>query len=59
MVCEMLGCPPSELETKYPNMTVADVVFMMKYGYEKMKREAEMAAKLISPGTGGGAWRQG
>ena len=44
---EMLGCLPSELVVKHPNMTLGDKLFMARYGYEKMVRTAEMIAKIF------------
>jgi predicted Rossmann-fold nucleotide-binding protein len=35
MLCEMLGCLPSELRENHPNMTVTDKMFMLKYMMRK------------------------
>ena len=36
-MCEVLGCAPSELKTKHPNLTIADKLFLIRYGLEKME----------------------
>lgn len=52
-MCEMLGCLPSELYVKHPNMTVADKEFMMYYTFKKMEKQAEINKMIISKALGG------
>lgn len=47
MMCEQLGCTPSELYDKHPKLTERDKWFLIFYGYEKQKRQLEGLAKLF------------
>ena len=46
-MCEELGCAPSELLTKHPNLTHRDKWFLIQYGFEKRKRNMEDISKLF------------
>lgn len=35
MLCEMLGCLPSEIKDNHPNMTYTDYSFVIHYAMEK------------------------
>jgi len=41
-MCEILGCPPSQIKVKFPDMTMADYMFLSAYGIKKMEMEGEM-----------------
>jgi len=53
MICEQLGCSPSELYEKHPGLTNADVRFMMEYGFNKMARQQKMQAEMLAKMFGG------
>ena len=53
MMCEMLGCAPSELYEKHPNLTDRDRWFLIRYGFEKQNRELEGLSKLLAKMFGG------
>jgi len=42
-MCELLGCLPSELRERYPNMTHGDRLSLMTY---VLVKEARMAGKI-------------
>jgi len=46
-MCEMLGCLPSELREKYPNMTLADKSMLMKYVFAKQARLGNAIARMF------------
>lgn len=52
MMCEQLGCAPSELHDKHPNLTERDKWFLIDYGFEKQKRELEGIANLLKTAFG-------
>jgi len=52
----MLGCLPSELPKKHPKMSLADKLFMARYGHEKRVRQAEIIAQMFK--SGGGTWQR-
>jgi hypothetical protein len=53
MICEQLGCTPSELYEKHPGMTEGDKWFMISYGYEKIAKEQMALAEIIKKMFGG------
>jgi len=53
-MCEVLGCLPSELHEKYPNMTVADKSALIKYALLKNVRLANAIGRLFSGGSTSG-----
>lgn len=48
MLCEQLGCAPSELLEKHPNITRNDITFMIKYNHMKLQKQAGMTAQIIA-----------
>jgi hypothetical protein len=47
MMCETLGCAPSELLEKHPNLTHRDKEFLMRYGIKKMEKQMELTAGMF------------
>ena len=48
IVCEILGCLPSEIRQKHPDMKLGDYLYLVRYGYKKMKIESDFSASSIS-----------
>lgn len=46
VTCEILGCTPSELFEKHPNITKSDISFLRAYGV----RRYEMLGEMFSGG---------
>jgi len=42
MICEILGCPPSYIFKKFPDMTQLDYMFLKHYGIIKYVRVGEI-----------------
>lgn len=53
-MCEGLGCPPSQLYVKHPNMTRADKLAMMRFAAKKYVKLAELIASAL--GGSSGSW---
>ena len=54
MICEVLGCLPSEINEKHPNMTRADRIFMARYCMERWIFMGETIGLIRKRGTLGG-----
>jgi hypothetical protein len=50
-MCEVLGCTPSELREKHPNMTVQDYYFLTNYSTNKMREFGEILGLRKQEGT--------
>ena len=53
-MCEALGCLPSELLEKHPDMTPADRYAMMRFGHMKYTKLGNMIGRLF--GGSDGSW---
>jgi len=47
-MCEVLGCPPSEIRKRHPDMTMEDYYFLTAYSVSKIRITGEMYG-LIKP----------